>query len=217
VPRPEAPAGLGWWHCLGTRDGVVTRFSIVPVTVGGVPTGHPDGTRVTLPEDEAAAMVDGVAACTAHLVEGRVERLVLAAPAESTPASLWFVERPEPVAAPPAVALIAFTGHDVDPGSVLRKAPRGITSADQVAAIRWYVGTGEVDQMYVAPASRRQGIASTLPLVAGTFSIATGGQRLWGDGQRTADGERVRNASTWAHRAVDQTHLAPPMTPFEDR
>jgi len=67
------------------------------------------------------------------------------------------------------------------------------------------------------------GLPGQAPFTRGTDALRE--NRAWDvrawftdpDGQRTADGERVRNASTWAHRAVDQTHLAPPMTPFEDR
>ena len=49
--------------------------------------------------------------------------------------------------------------------------------------------------------------------------MARGGtRRLWADGQRTADGDRLRNANPdWAPRAADLTHLAPPMTPFDQR
>jgi hypothetical protein len=63
--------------------------------------------------------------------------------------------------------------------------------------VRWYQGTGEVDQVYVAPTQRRQGIGS--------------------DGQRTALGDRWRSTSDWAHRTAPLNHLAPPMTPLDQR
>lgn len=212
VPPFEVPVGHGWWHCLATRDGEVVRFSIVPATAE-----RPDATRVVLPEADADALVRDDASCTAHLEGPRVTRLEL--PRRSGPLTpvLWFAEVPEPDSSPAATCLLAFIGHGVDVGTLVTEAPPGVTSEHQVAAIRWYLGTGEVDQVYVAPEHRRRGIAGAMVLAAGTLSVARSGARVWGDGQRTSDGERWRNAGPWAHRARDLTHLAPPMTPFDER
>jgi GNAT superfamily N-acetyltransferase len=83
--------------------------------------------------------------------------------------------------------------------------------------VRWYQGTGEVDQVYVAPTQRRQGIGSAIIMAAGTLAVARDWPRLWGDGQRTALGDRWRSTSDWAHRTAPLNHLAPPMTPLDQR
>lgn len=212
VPPFEVPVGHGWWHCLATRDGEVVRFSIVPATAE-----RPDATRVVLPEADADALVRDDASCTAHLEGPRVTRLELPRRSGPLTPALWFAEVPEPDSSPAATCLLAFIGHGVDVGTLVTEAPPGVTSEHQVAAIRWYLGTGEVDQVYVAPEHRRRGIAGAMVLAAGTLSVARSGARVWGDGQRTSDGERWRNAGPWAHRARDLTHLAPPMTPFDER
>lgn len=135
---------------------------------------------------------------------------------------LWFAEVRESTARPPAVHLIAFASGGLAggpaPGSLLDESAVtnvNVTSDDQVGALRWYPATGEVDQVYVQPAWRRRGISGALIIGAGALSVARGWPRLWGDGQRTVQGEQLRNASPWRHRAADLTHTAPPMTPGE--
>jgi hypothetical protein len=123
------------------------------------------------------------------------------------------------MAQPQAVNLVAFTAAGQPPGALLDEAAVAtvaVTSADQLGAIRWYPNTGEIDQIYVAPYWRRHHIATALLSAAGTLSVARGWPRIWADGQRTALGEKLRNARPWASRAADLTHLVPPMTPGED-
>ena len=134
------------------------------------------------------------------------------AAAQSPP--LWYVELRETTAAPPATSLVAFTGHDVEVGSVRDDLDgTSATSADQVGAVRWYPATGEVDQIYVQPQWRRRGIGNVLLVSAAALSYARGWPRFWGDGQRTALGEQFRNGSPWRGLAADLTHVSPPMTP----
>ena len=52
---------------------------------------------------------------------------------------------------------------------------------------------------------------------AGTVATASGSVPLWGDGQRTALGERMKKASAWSHRFAELEHLVAPMTPFDER
>ena len=104
------------------------------------------------------------------------------------------------------------------PGTLLDEVAAAELSAisdDQLGAVRWYPGSGEVDQVYVQPAWRRRNIATVLIVAAKTLTAAREWPRLWGDGQRTAQGERLRNASSWRVRTAELTHLAPPMTPGE--
>lgn len=130
---------------------------------------------------------------------------------------LWFVEVRESAGRPPAVSLVAFTGHDVPPGS-LRDDTGGTsaTSADQVGAVRWYPASGEVDQVYVQQAWRRRTVGSALVAAAVALGYARDWPRMWSDGQRTELGERFRNGSEWRYRTADLTNLAPPMTPGDE-
>jgi GNAT superfamily N-acetyltransferase len=183
-------------------------------------THHEDGVRVELSEPAATDAVGDDAVCVAHYGDGLVTALSVTSRAAPKAPPLWFAELTEPTAAPPAVSLVAFSGHRVTPGTLLDRAALGevaVASRDQLAAVRWYPATGEVDQIYVSPAWRRRSIAGAIIMAAGTLSVARGWPRLWGDGQRTAMGERWRNAGPWAHRAATLSHLAPPMTPFDER
>jgi GNAT superfamily N-acetyltransferase len=177
---------------------------------------HDDGAILDLNEaDTGATLTEGCYLQALLDAEGRVVRLVPEPPAVSRP-PLWFVEIRETTAQPPAVNLVAFSGHGQPEGAVLDATAAtnlAISSADQLGAVRWWPATGEVDQIYVAPDWRRHRIGTRLVLSAGCLSIARNWPRLWGDGQRTALGEQFRNASTWRDRAADLTHVVPPMTP----
>lgn len=151
----------------------------------------------------------------AALEDGRVTRLLVPPGVAHCAERLWFVEVPESQARPPADHLMAFTGHGQPRGRLLDAAAlAGVGgSSQQLGAVRWYPATGEVDQIYVQPAHRRQGVGSALLHAAGVLSVARGWGRLWGDGQRTVLGEQFRNSSYWRQRGADLTHTAPPMTP----
>ncbi len=133
---------------------------------------------------------------------------------------LWYAELKEPSKSPPATNLVAFSGHGVDPGTFLdRKRLRevGVTDGDQLAAFRWYPDSGFADQLYVAPQWRRHTIGSAILAAAGALGVARGWPRLWTDGQRTSDGERMRAASSWTHLTQELSHLRPPMTPAREQ
>lgn len=213
-PDPDTPAG--WWHCRSLRDdGSVAAFTVVQSD------RQADGTRVDLPEAQAAEAIGDGARCVARFDEqGDVSALEVQPSWAPRAPALWFAELPEPDAAPPATHLIAFTGAGVDPGRLLRTADlrgTGVRSDDQLGAIHWWVGTGEIDQIYVSPTARRQQIATALLMAAGTLAVARGWGRIWSDGQRTALGDRLAQRPDWRHRADELTHLAPPMTPFDER
>ncbi|WP_309135201.1 GNAT family N-acetyltransferase [Cellulomonas sp.] len=145
---------------------------------------------------------------------------------------LVVVERVLRDARPPLAELVAFpydlvagraaaVGARTSPGAVLtaRDVARiGLASRDQVGALRWSVGTGQVLEVYVAPAHRRRRVATSLLLAAEGAAAARGWPRLWTGGVRTALGEAVAQRLRWgaAARVAPLTELAPPMTPPGD-
>lgn len=212
APAADDPPAAGWWHCLALGDaGERLWFAVV------WSDRHPDGDRIALPVAAALAEMASDAVCTAtYDASGAVTALHIGDRGAPGAPSLWFAETRESAAHPPAVNLMAFAGNAALAGALvepsrLRELP--VTSEDQVGAIRWYPATGEVDQMYVQPAWRRRRISGALVGAAAALSYARDWPRLWGDGQRTALGEQVRNASPWRTRTADLSHIAPSMTP----
>ena len=200
-----------WWQAL-VRGSADHADRLIVVSSGR----HPDGARVELDAAAARRHAGDDVVCEAVIGTVGVEALHVSRSFAPRAPDLWFVELTEPTAQPDAVNLVAFSGAGQQPGALLdedRAAASPVTSGDQLGAIRWYPGTGEVDQVYVAPAWRRHQVGTALIGAAGTLSVARGWPRLWGDGQRTADGEGLRNARSWRDRTADLTHLAPPMTP----
>jgi GNAT superfamily N-acetyltransferase len=70
----------------------------------------------------------------------------------------------------------------------------GIGADGQVAALRWWPGSGLVHQVYVGPDHRRRGVAHKLVRAAFGLQAARGLPPLHGDGRRTDLGERWRKA-----------------------
>lgn len=210
----SAPPSL--WTCRALRSDGTTAW-----VAGTGSNRHADGDLVELAEPEALAYVGETALAVAHMdAAGQVIGIRISAFAAPKAPSMWFAELAEDEAAPPAVNLLAFSGLGVPNGQLLGRAQLRTTRArteDQLGAVRIYPATGEVDQLYVSPRWRRQSVGTALTLAAGILARARDWQLLWGDGQRTADGDRLREASVWRHRAAPLSNLAPPMTPFAER
>lgn len=205
----------GWWQCRAVdSDRVGVWFAVV------WSSRHPDGTRIELLEAAAAEVVGSDAVCTARYGEGgSVVALEVGTRGAPKAPLLWFAEIRESTASPPAVNLVAFSGHGVAHGSLLDSVALReveVASADQLGAVRWYPATGEVDQIYVNPQWRRRTVAGALIAGGTTLSLARGWKRFWGDGQRTDMGDQLRAASPWRHRAAELTVRSPPMTPLGD-
>ena len=131
---------------------------------------------------------------------------------------LWYVELPEPAAAPPATTLVAFSDARFPEGTVLtadEARAAGVSSGQQAAALRWWTGSGLAHQIYVAPRHRRRGLALKLSMAAYGVQRVRGLPRLHGDGRRTDDGEAwAGGLPAWAAwRLAPRTHALPSMTP----
>ena len=213
---PATPVAFPIWRCRArATDGSVAWVAIAQSD------RHDDQEIVDLPEAEALAHLGDEALVFARPdAERRVTRLEVMASAAPKAPPLWFAELQDATATPATTALIAFTGHAVEPGTLLDAAELkevGVTSADQLGAFSWVPSSGFGDQLYVAPSWRRRTIGTALLAAAGTLTFARGWPRLWGDGQRTAEGDRMRAASRWTHMSAELTHLMPPMTPHDER
>jgi GNAT superfamily N-acetyltransferase len=104
---------------------------------------------------------------------------------------------PEPDAALPATTLVAFSDTRYADGRLLgppEARAAAIGAGGQVAALRWWPGSGLVHQVYVGPDHRRRGVASKLVRAAFGLQAARGLPPLHGDGRRTDLGERWRQA-----------------------
>lgn len=175
---------------------------------------HEDGAVVAAPPLRARALV------TAQLDRGTVVALHVAPEVAPRAPAMWFVAQPERAAHPPAMTLVAFGTADRPAGAVI--PPETFTalpvrSTEQLAAVRWFTATGQVHQIYVAAEQRRRGIGTALLLAAGTFAVASGWPRLWGNGERTDLGEAIvtRGHDLIRRRTTARTRVLPPMTPGE--
>lgn len=205
------PDGHNWLCATRAADGTTHQVVVVESD------RYPDGTRVELGAEAAAVQIGDRALCTVTFAaEERVTGLAVAQRIAPDAPPIWFAEVREAAARPPAVTLLAFTGHGQPAGTLVDEADASnlaVASGDQLGAVRWWPGTGEIDQVYVQPAWRRRRLGTVLLAAAGCLSWARDWPRVWGDGQRTALGEELRAATSWQHRWAELTNLAPPMTP----
>jgi ribosomal protein S18 acetylase RimI-like enzyme len=204
---------VGQWWCAVVAATVDAPAQLLRVQS----TRHPDEARVAMTQTQALRDGgDDVTCIVTYDDDGRVVKIEPTRNVVPNAPPLWFVELRESNAQPPAVTIVAFTGHGGPPGRLYDQPDADdlpIVSTDQVGAVRWYPATGEIDQIYVAPELRRRQIGTALLVSAGTLSVARGWPRLWSDGQRTVLGEHFRNSQAWRSRAADLTHIAPPMSP----
>lgn len=204
-------AAEGWWARFPVEEepGLPARRWWVASFEAGFPPGsvvdHPPGPR---PAGWVLAVRTDAAGHRVHAVEAALPDVP----------RLWYVELPEPAAAPPATTLLAFSDARFPEGTVLTadeaRAAR-VASGHQVAAIRWWTGSGLAHQIYVAPRHRRRGLALKLAMVAHGVQRVRGLPRLHGDGRRTDDGEAwAGGLPAWAAwRLAERTHVLPSMTP----
>lgn len=186
---------------------------------------HPDTAVIDHPGPEAEVLADPsvsgyvrfrapgghIRVTEAKIPDGAAGGIVAGAP------ELCYVVVGEPEASPPAVQLIAFSGPAPD-GAVLspdQATQLRLRSEQQVAAVRWFPGSGVVHQVYVAPEWRRRRVASKLLTAAELVGRAHGWQPVHGSGERTALGEELvmHAPGYWRSRVVPQTTVMPPMTP----
>jgi GNAT superfamily N-acetyltransferase len=125
---------------------------------------------------------------------------------------LWYVELPEPA----AITLVAFSDERYADGRLLSAEDarrEGIGADGQVAALRWWPGSGLVHQVFVGPAHRRRGVGHKLVRAAFGLQAARDLPPLHGDGRRTDLGEQWRQAlpEAVAARMADLSQRLPAM------
>ncbi|TPX00525.1 GNAT family N-acetyltransferase, partial [Schumannella luteola] len=139
-------------------------------------------------------------------------------PEERAPGApeLWFVAVDEPRARPAACNLVAYTGGDIPPGTIITPyafATLGIPSDAQLGAVRWY-RDGLVHQIYVSPDHRRRNIGSTLLYAAGAWQQANRWPGwIHSDGRRTQLGQLFLAAKRHVGRIAPLTETMPAMDP----
>lgn len=203
---PGLPVGV-WWAELDAGSSIT-----VTAVLGG---HHPDGTTHVV-DDVHPSWTVVVSAQRDRA--GRVRRIELGPGVLPGGPALWYVGLPEPAAEPPAMTLVAFESDRAPTGAVLDEdefRALGAAAEEQVGAVRWWIGSGLVHQVYVAPAQRRRKVAMTVLHAAAGYRAAMGWAPLRADGQRTELGDALaaQRGQGWGHRVDDLTQVLPPMTP----
>jgi GNAT superfamily N-acetyltransferase len=201
-----------WWaraHHTGGELGGQTLFAVLSAEFpAGMTVDLPDVRR---PARWQAAVQLGADGQQVHAVEVNEPDVPL----------LWYVELPEPTEAPAATSLVAFSDSRQREGRLLTAAEArdaGVTAAQQVAAVRWWPGTGLVHQLYVGAQHRGHGLARKLVQAAYALQACRGLPALHGDGRRTDLGEVWRRSlpDAIADRMAPLSQVMPPMTPESD-
>lgn len=151
--------------------------------------------------------------------DGEMTRAVIAAEFQKGAVDLWYCELPEPDAEPPATNLVAFSSSDWPDGTVVAAdalLEREVDLREQVGALRWWVRTGQVHQIYVAAHMRRRKIATKLVLTGAAMTVGRRWPSLWATGELTDLGHQFVSGAVWSSRVAPRSRHLPPMTPPGD-
>lgn len=174
---------------------------------------HPDGTIVEEPGD----IEDAFEIWHADLDEEGRPRIRVQPEAVPGAPAMWFVALPEPKAAQPAMALVAFEDPSIPAGSVINDATffhLPVSNDDQVGAIRWWTQEAVVHQVFVGERWRRRHVASAVIYAASAYHQLHGWPgRLHSDGRRTDLGQQLVAGLRHPDRIADLDELMPPMDP----
>ncbi len=210
-----------WWLRSATADGATVH--------GFASDAYPDGTVLAFLAPGRGAPGEGLVRARMLASTRQLTELAVSDGAAPRAPQLVLAEVVDRAAAPVSVALLAFLHDDAAagaragclpapaPGAVLtgRDLRRvGLAGERQVGAVRWLPGTGHVAEVYVDPAYRRRGIATSLLLSAEAASVAREWPTLCGGGVRTELGESLRRGLRWGlSRFAPLERVAPAMTP----
>jgi hypothetical protein len=203
-------------HTLEVEGGLDT------VVAGYADERHPDEARVEHTGSRQELLDDltahGFAFCLTAAGRTQVVRvhirpdalwgLVAGAP------DLWYVLIMEPDADPVAANLVAFATADFPEGTIVddaSAASAGVTAADQIGALRWYPGSGQVHQVFVSPAWRRHHVAVKLHMAAELVRAGRGWPAIRGGEIRTELGEAYISSLGSSPRITPRIASAPPM------
>lgn len=131
--------------------------------------------------------------------------------------TLWYVMLPEPNAPRPAMSLVGFPTTHLAEGTIITDPlffGMPVENDEQVGAVRWWYEDGVIDQVYVDPNWRRQGVATALLYAVGAWQALHGFPvDIRSDGRRTELGQHLDAATMFPQRFAPITEVAPPMDP----
>lgn len=130
--------------------------------------------------------------------------------------NLWFVSVSGGEAHGPRLHnLVAFDTDDLPEGTIIDDATfslMSVGSSQQVGAIQWDAGTGNVVQLYVRPDRRRTDAGTVLIYTASAWHQTHGWTgRLHNDGKRTELGEAFAVSLIHGQRIEQWREVSPPM------
>lgn len=176
---------------------------------------HPDGSSVDYAAD-SREFPEAERIWSADLDDRQRTRIVVPITADSAPEA-WFVEVRSLEAGRPRVTIVAFCTELLADGTIVDDATfktLPIGNTDQSAAIRWWVDTAIVDEIYVQPAFRRTHLGTKLIYTASGFhQHHRWPDRLHSDGRRTDLGQRFVAGLRHPDRIASWTEQAAEMDP----
>ncbi|RBY80483.1 hypothetical protein [Blastococcus sp. TF02A-26] len=211
VTPPPAPAGV-WWARIADGGPGSREHALVAVGSGR----FADGTPVDLTAMEAGGRrpQGWLAAVRYRVADGTVLGIDAADALAGRCPPVWFAELHHATSPIPASSLLAFSGGPFRAGTVVTPrevAAAGMRMADRVGEVRWYTRSGIVDDVAVAPALRRRGMATLLVTAAESLRVLRGWAPLRSDGRLTDAGAAWLAAAppAWRPRLAERVEVLP--------
>ena len=128
---------------------------------------------------------------------------------------IWYVMLPELDASRPAMSIVGFPTDHLPEGTIVTDPmffSMPVDNDEQVGAVRWWFEEGVIDQVFVDPNWRRQGVATELLYAVGAWQALHGWPvHIRSDGRRTELGQHLDAATMFPQRFAPITEVSPPM------
>ncbi|MGY1689341.1 hypothetical protein [Geodermatophilus sp. SYSU D01105] len=201
-----------WWARLAERGPASVEHSLVAVASERFPDGTP--VDLTTLQSRGRRPAGWLVDLRYRVDDGAVVRVEPAQTLTDRCPPLWFTEVHHTASGVPSVSLLAFSGPEFRPGSLVdphRAAARGVRTGDRVGEVRWWTRSGVVDTVVVAPEVRRRGVGRVLVTVSEALRVLRGWAPLRSDGRLTDAGAAWLDAAPahWAPRLTRRTERLP--------
>jgi hypothetical protein len=172
LPDGDLSAAPVWWARLAHRDTEPVEHSLVAVGSGRFP--HGSAVDLTSVDPRGGRPTGWLVDVRYRAGDGAVVRLQ-ASPGLADPGlPLWFAEISHATSDIPSASLVAFRGDALPAGTLVTPpevAARGLALSDNVGELRWWLRSGLIESVTVAPEVAGRGVGRLLTGLAGGIAM----------------------------------------------
>lgn len=172
LPDGDLSTAPVWWARLAHRDTEPVEHSLVAVGSGRLP--HGSAVDLTSVDPRGGRPTGWLVDVRYRAGDGAIVQLQ-ASPGLADPGlPLWFAEIAHATSSIPSASLVAFRGDAFPAGTLVTPSEvtaRGLTMSDNVGELRWWIRSGLIESVTVAPEVAGRGVGRLLTGLAGGIAM----------------------------------------------